>query len=114
MPAAAPNVNPVREISRKLAVSSHSAIPRGLHTSEDTALGVLRRDPHIDPTEFSDVLVPPDVLVEPHTGPMMVAFVVGSHLDVLPANVENCYENPVFVVDRNLGLWPWKTRPDEE
>jgi hypothetical protein len=78
------------------------------------ALGVLRRDPYIDPTEFSDLLVPTDVLVESSAGPVMVALVVGSHLDVLPAHVENCNENAVFVVDRDLGLRSGKAGADEQ
>jgi hypothetical protein len=85
-----------------------------LHTSDDAGLSVFRRDPYVDPTEFCDVLVPTDVFVEPNAGPVMVALVVGGHLDVFPAHVENCDEDAVFVVDRNLGFWPWKARADEQ
>src|SRR5690349_17356842 len=55
-----------------------------------------------------------NVFVEPCAAPVMVALVIGGHLDVLPAHVKNGNEDAVFVVDRNLRLWPGKSGTNQQ
>src|SRR5690242_18903819 len=81
----------------------------GGDSADDRAFGVAFGHAHDEPAEFSDIVMSSDALVELlRVGPVVVAFVLGRHLDVLPDHIEFCNECAELVVDGYLRCRPWE------
>src|ERR1700733_9367605 len=63
------------------------------------------------PSTLDDFRAPDVPGVLPSISPMLLAVILDSDFDFLPAHVEVSVRIAEVVANRNLSLWPWQSRP---